>query len=772
MNTAAEIDLEGVIQGVGFRPYVHRLADRFRLAGYVCNTSSGVTLHIEADRKTIGLFLKTLQADVPPLARITDTRLRYVKPQGLSDFSIRESRAVKKQSALISPDIGTCDECLAELRDQANRRYAYPFINCTNCGPRFSIIQGLPYDRPLTSMKAFNMCMDCATEYNNIRDRRYHAQPNACFVCGPQVSLLEAGKIRAVGQEAIIQAIRHLRAGSIVAIKGLGGFHIACDAHNTGTIQRLRSLKARPSKPFAVMVADVKAGRAIANISELEGQILQSPERPIVLVRKKNNHAMGLELCPDNNYLGVMLCYTPLHHLLFSRGLSEKEPLSCLVMTSGNIADEPIEIDNDRAIKNLSGICDYFLVHNRDIFNRIDDSIVQVIDDKPVILRRSRGYAPLAFFSKSAMKPTLACGAELKNTFCLARDRCSFISPYIGDLKTYATYEFYRESIVRLEKLLGVKPAIVAHDLHPDYLSTHYALALKARKPSVTLAPVQHHHAHLASVIAEHSVSGNVIGICFDGIGYGDDAKIWGGEFFHGTLSNIKRVGHLEYVPMPGADKATQEPFRMAISYLYQAFNEGIYRLNIGFINKYQSKLSDFITVAKLRPVLTSSAGRLFDAISAILGICDIITYEAQAAIRLQMFAERSKTNAAYRFNIFEEDGMLIVSSQQALEQIVTDLKKYVSREDIARRFHNGLADAAVRMCIVIRKKTKTSAVCLSGGVFQNRLLHELITQQLRKNKFTVYYNELLPANDGAIALGQAAIANSGRRRPLAKIRE
>ncbi|MFA6384986.1 MAG: carbamoyltransferase HypF [Candidatus Omnitrophota bacterium] len=763
MKTAAAINLEGIIQGVGFRPFVHRLADRFRLSGFVLNTSAGVMIHAESDRETIGLFLKALTRELPPLARITKQRVRFIRPLGLSGFSIKISERSDKRSALVSPDIGICDECLAELKDPRNRRYAYPFINCTNCGPRFSIIQNIPYDRPLTTMKAFNMCVDCATEYTDIRDRRYHAQPNACSVCGPQAAFIKNGKTTGCGQDAVAEAIRHLRAGSIIAVKGLGGFHIACDAHNIETIRRLRTLKKRPSKPFALMVPDIKTARAIAEISEPEENLLRSPERPIVLLRKKNDHALWQELCPDNNYLGIMLCYTPLHHMLFSRAFSDGAPLACLVMSSANIADDPIEIENAQAIRNLSGICEAFLTHNRDIWNRVDDSIAQIIDGKPVALRRSRGYAPFPFFLKKKMEPTLACGAELKNTFCLAKDGRAFLSPYIGDLKTYATYQFYREAVTRLKKLFCVKPALIAHDLHPDYLSTHYALAVKAKNRTATLVGVQHHHAHCASVIAEHGLKGKVIGVCFDGVGYGSDGKIWGGEFFHGSLSNIKRYGHFEYVPMPGGDKATKEPLRMAISYLYQAFGENIYRLDIGFINKFQSKLSDFITVAKLHPVLTSSAGRLFDAISAILGICDIITYEAQAAVKLQMFAERSETKKAYHFTIREENNMLVIGSRRALEQIVSDLRGYVSREDIARGFHNGLADVTARMCAAIRKKTSTGAVCLSGGVFQNKLLLELTARRLRKAKFTVYYNEVLPANDGAIALGQTAIANAKR---------
>lgn len=761
MKPAVQIDIEGVVQGVGFRPFVHRLAERFRLNGYALNTSEGITIYAEAGRPKINAFLKALTAEVPPLARITSIRTRSVPPQGIAGFSIRESRKTPQQTALVSPDIGICADCLAEMNRDADRRYRYPFINCTNCGPRFSIIQNIPYDRPGTTMKAFNMCMDCATEYNDIRSRRYHAQPNACFVCGPQVSLVTAGKTKATGEEAITETIRHIRAGSIVAIKGIGGFHIACDARNSLTVQRLRNLKKRPSKPFAVMVADPKKAQAFAEISDTELALLTSPERPIVLLRKKARASLCQELSPDNNYLGVMLCYTPLHYLLFDRGLSDGQQLDCIVMTSGNIADEPLEIDNDRAARNLSGICDHFLVHNRQIYNRVDDSIVQVMDKRPVVLRRSRGYAPFPFFARTGMKPTLACGAELKNTFCLAKDSRFFLSQYIGDLKTYATYQFYCEAVSRMEKLFSVKPAAVVRDLHPDYLSSHYAAALKSKKKTLKVVTVQHHAAHCASVVAEHNIKEKIIGVCFDGIGYGTDGRIWGGEFFAGTLPRLGRMGHLEYVPMPGGDKATQEPFRMAISYLYQAFGEGIYRLNIGFINKHQNMLADFITLAKLKPVLTSSAGRLFDAVSAILGICDRITYEAQAAIRLQMFAERSKTAKAYRFDIFEEDGMLIVSSGRMLEQVVKDLKGYVSREDIARKFHNGLADVVVRVCAAIRTRKKTKIVCLSGGVFQNRLLLESTAGRLRKKGFLVYFNEVLPSNDGSVSLGQAAIANA-----------
>lgn len=764
METAAYIYLEGVVQGVGFRPYVHKLAVKYGIKGSVYNTPAGVEIHAESDKKNLGLFYADLIKNTPPLARITDSRIRYDKPLGPSGFYIKRSKKSANTSTFVSPDISVCDDCLREMNSPSNRRYLYPFINCTNCGPRFSIIEKVPYDRPHTTMRSFNMCLDCATEYNDINDRRYHAQPNACPVCGPQVFMYKNGKVTAEKNEAITSAIRYLRNGAIIAVKGIGGFHIACDAHNTDAIKRLRLLKKRPSKPFSIMTASTQTAREWCDISDIEEKLLSGPERPIVLLKKKTKYPQVQDISPDNNYIGIMLCYTPLHYLLFSRELSEGKTLSALIMTSGNAADDPIEIDNDSAMKNLSDICDHFLVHNRTIHNRSDDSIVQVMDGKPVVLRRSRGYSPFPFISKKQLKPTLACGAELKNTFCLANKNAFFVSQYIGDLKSYSAYQFYKEAVARQERMFSVKPAAVARDLHPDYLSSRYAEALKARNGKLKIQIVQHHHAHCAATAAEHSLTSKFIGVCFDGIGLGADGNIWGGEFFHGTAAKLRRAGRLEYIPMPGGDKATKEPFRMAISYLYRAFGENIYRLDIGFINRYQTKLADFITVSKLRPILTSSAGRLFDAVSSILGICDVITYEAQAAVRLQMFAERSRTAKEYRFGVNAEKGLLVIESGPAMEQITRDLRAYVSREEIARKFHNGFASATVEACRLIREKTGTGAVCLSGGVFQNKLLLESVVYKLRKKGFSVYFNELLPANDGAISLGQAAAINAKGR--------
>jgi hydrogenase maturation protein HypF len=765
MVSAAKIRLEGVIQGVGFRPFIFRLCRESSLTGFILNTSSGVEIHVEASREAIISFYENLEENLPPLAKVTQKEITFVKPAGYNDFSIKESLKTRERSALISPDIATCPDCLKELFDPQDRRFLYPFINCTNCGPRFSIIEGLPYDRPLTTMSSFKMCPACKTEYKDVRQRRFHAQPNACPECGPVLELvsLSGRKTRSLarGEKALRETVRLLKSGKIIAIKGIGGFHISCDADNPEAVRALRERKKRPYKPFAVMVKDIPGLSGLCEVSALEKEILCSPESPIVLLRKTADNNITRQLSPYNNYLGVMLAYAPLHHLLLSNEISAAKPLKKLVMTSANITDDPIEIDNTRAINNLGGICDYFLVHNRRIHNRADDSIVQIMDGRPVLLRRGRGYSPFPFFTDSRMKNILACGAELKNTFCLAKDNLAFLSQFIGDLKTYPSFTFYQETIGRLCGLLGIKPAMIACDLHPDYLSTKYALQYKENRPAVELVGVQHHHAHLASVICEHRIKGKIIGVCFDGIGYGTDGKIWGGEFFTGDLGGFQRRGHLEYTPMPGGDKATREPFRMGISYLYKTFGPDLSGIKIPFTAKYRKDLDRIINSAQINPLLTSSCGRLFDGVSALAGICDIITFEAEAAIRLQILAEGSRSDKSYDFSIRDQSGVFIIKPQPAIHQLVEDIKNKTDKKDIARKFHNGLAKAAAQACGIIRGKSNIETVVLSGGVFQNRLFMETCLKHLRGDKFTVYYNQLLPANDGAVSLGQAALANA-----------
>jgi len=772
MRTRARIKLEGVVQGIGFRPFCHRLSAEHRLAGFIANTSAGAEIEVEGSRSAILRFYRDLSRRLPPLARITQSSLLFIAAQGDTEFVIRESRKTGETVALVSPDIGTCDACRKELFDPKNRRYRYPFINCTDCGPRFSIITGVPYDRPLTTMREFAMCPLCRREYAAIADRRYHAQPNACPACGPRVTLLKGGKKIAERDTAMKQAARLLKNGKIIAIKGISGFHIACDARNAAAIKRLRQRKHRPSKPFAVMVADATVARSLCELSALEEQLLLSPERPIVLLRKKSSVRLGL-LSPDNHYLGVMAPYSPLHYLLLADGPS------VLVMTSANEADEPVETENTSALGKLETACDYFLVHDRAIINRCDDSIVQVIDGKAVVLRRGRGYSPFPFLLKENLRPTLACGAELKSTFCLAKGKHAFLSQYIGDLKTLASFSFYKEAARKLEKLFAVKPRLIACDLHPDYLSTRYARERTSTGPASEpgdpscarcgswkrprLIPIQHHEAHVASVIAEHAIAGAVIGVCFDGIGLGYDQTIWGGEFFCGDAAKMERVASLETALMPGGDKATQEPYRMGISYLLRAFEdeEELLKLPIPFVKKYQAQIPLMEKVMRNNPLLTSSCGRLFDAVSAILGICDIITYEAQAAVRLQRYAEHSLTHQAYGFDVLPDmTGITRICADRTIRELVADMSAGIDTDTCARKFHNGLAQVTSEVCVAIGRRTGIRQVCLSGGVFQNKLLLETLLGLLRKKKFTVFFNQLVPTNDGAVSLGQALIAN------------
>ncbi len=762
MTNRAKIRLEGIVQGVGFRPFIHRLSAEFGLNGRVKNTSFGVEIEIEGENKKLTEFYYSLRKNVPALAKITDASIKFLPPKGYKDFLIQESKKNRSQSTLISPDISICNDCVKELLAPEDRRYLYPFINCTNCGPRFSIIKDLPYGRHFTTMRKFKLCFDCKFEFENIGDRRYHAEPNACKICGPVIELWNnQGKKILQGAFAIDKAVELLKLGAIIAIKGIGGFHIACDAQNTAAIKKLRKLKKRPAKPLAIMAKNIEEIHKICEVSNLEAGILNSPERPIVLLKKKKDSGITGLLAPENNYLGVMLAFTPLHYLLFFSPHAIKQKVTKLVMTSGNIADEPLEWDNHEAISNLKNICGYFLVHNRDIYNRIDDSIVQVINNTPVIIRRGRGYAPLPFITDKNFKNILACGGELKNTFCLTKGKFAFLSQYIGDLKTYKTFEFYKEAIGRFTKLFAVKPQIIASDLHPDYFSTKYAQESALKQNSLKWIKVQHHHAHVAGVIAEHRITEEVIGICFDGAGYGLDGQIWGGEIFTGGLKKLTRKAHLKYVPLAGMDKATEEPYRMAISYLYQIYGEDIYKLKIDLMKRHKANVRNIVTSIKTAsPLLTSSAGRLFDSVSALLGICDIITYEAEAAIELQMLAEKSKTKEYYIFKIEEQDNLFIIDARNALRGIIGDIEKKISKETIARKFHNGLAKITLDTCGLLREESKINTVVLSGGVFQNKLFSESLIPSLEAARFKVYYHQLVPNNDGSISLGQAAIAN------------
>jgi len=776
METKARIIVKGIVQGVGFRPFVHRLAEEFGLKGWVKNTTAGVVIEVEGDKRKLENFYHEISTRKPPPCEIKEKNIIYQIRRGYRSFVIKESSSEARKEVLVSPDIAFCQECLRELEDNSDRRHWYLFINCTNCGPRFTIIKDLPYDRRLTTMKKFRMCATCQAEYEDISRRRYHAEPNGCPRCGPEIELIESIKYKKAsvsnwegsgrmlkGLEALKVAIRLLEKGMIVAIKGLGGFHIACDAMNSNSVERLRRRKGRLFKPFAIMVSDMAQANRHCFLSREEERLLSGWQKPIVLLKKRNGSKISPLVAPNNKFLGVMLPYTPLHYLLFHTNSSS---LSALVMTSGNLSDQPIEIDNEKAIDNLSHIADYFILHNRDIHNRCDDSIVGVVSGNPVVVRRARGYVPFPIELNYEVEPIIACGAELKSTFCLTKKNYAFLSQYIGDLKNYETLEYYEEMIRRLERLLGISPKIVAHDFHPDYLSTQYALKIGHGKSKIARIPVQHHHAHIVSCLVENKVKSKVIGVAFDGIGYGTDGNMWGGEFLIVSYRDFQRIGQLKYLPLPGGDKAAQEPWRMAVSLLVEAFGEKI--PHIDFIDRWEKQMPTILEMVRKRinSPLTSSMGRFFDGVSSLLGICDVNTYEGQAAMELESVAEdissspKNLLTQSYGYEIREERDTSIVEPSSIVKGIVEDLESRVPPSLIAYKFHNSIADIIAAVSSKIKEKIGLCKVAFSGGVFQNRLLLELALRKLTEQGFICYYHKTIPTNDEGISLGQAMIAN------------
>ena len=776
METRAKITVKGVVQGVGFRPFIHRLAEEFGLRGWVKNTTAGVVMEVEGGKRNVREFYEEITLRKPPPAQIKEKKIIYQPTRGSQSFTIKESTSHQKKEVLISPDIAFCHECLKELRDSSDRRNQYPFINCTNCGPRFTIIKNLPYDRPLTTMRKFRMCPICQKEYKDISWRRYHAEPNACPQCGPEIELIksrksgkkEIGSIRYSGYnfkglEALQATVELLKKGKIVAIKGLGGFHLACDATNGVAVERLRKRKGRPYKPFAIMVSDIETARKHCLVSQQEEELFSGWQKPIILLKKRKDSKISDLVAPNNNCLGVMLPYTPLHYLLFR---SVSSCLSALVMTSANLSDQPIEINNQEAIDNLSHIADYFLIHNRDIYNRCDDSIVEIFSREPILIRRARAYVPSPVELDSKVASILACGAELKNTFCLTKENYAFVSQYIGDLKDYKTLQYYEQMLQRFEKLFGISPKIVAHDLHPDYLSTQYALNITRRRPKIMRIPVQHHHAHIVSCLAENKVKGRVIGVAFDGIGYGPDGNIWGGEFLVADCRDFQRIAQLKYLPLPGGDKAVDEPWRMAVSLLVETFGKRI--PHIDFTDRWKKKIPIILGMIEKRinSPLTSSMGRFFDGVSSLLGICDVNTYEGQAAMELESAAQQLSSSSGnlltqnYRYEIQEEKGTFIVEPAWIVRGIVEDLQRSVPKSVIAAKFHNSIADIIKEVSLKIKERTGISRVAFSGGVFQNRLLLGLALRKLTERGFICYYQKKVPSNDGGVSLGQAIIAN------------
>ncbi|MCP2250455.1 carbamoyltransferase HypF [Lentzea aerocolonigenes] len=713
----------GVVQGVGFRPFVHRLASRLRLSGQVGNDVEGVFIEIEGTPENVAEFLAVLCRDAPPRARIDRVQVSERPARGTTGFRISTSRAGPQPSALVPADVGTCADCLRELFDPADRRYRYPFVNCAHCGPRYTIVRAVPYDRARTTMARFPMCADCRTEYTDATNRRFHAEPICCPGCGPRLVLGDS-------PDPLGEAVARLAEGQVLAVKGLGGFHLAVLAAHPAAAAVLRARKRRPDKPFAVMVADLRQAAELCEVDDAEA--LRDPRGPIVLLPRRAGAPVSEAVAPGTNELGLLLPYTPLHHLLL-RELGEP-----IVLTSGNVSDEPIA---HRHARSLGEVADAVLTHDRPIRSPADDSVVR----GGRVLRRARGFAPepVSLPVRTPL-PILACGAELKNTFCLVRDERAFLSPHLGDLSDHATFTRFARTVEHFGRLFGITPRVVAHDLHPDYRSTRYATDLVG----VDLVGVQHHHAHAASCLAENDEEGPVIAVVFDGTGYGPDGTIWGGEFLVADLAGYRRIGHLKPVPMPGGATAIRQPWRMAAAYLPEV------RLPVARRN--ESRWEPVVAMARngVNAPLTSSAGRLFDAAAALLDVRDVITYEGQAAVELEQRADPS-TSDGYRAGT---EG-LVVCGEDLLRALVADLCAGVDPGVVAARFHNGVADAIVACCTAAREETGLTSVALSGGVFQNALLLRRTVDGLRRSGFRVLTHRRVPPNDGGISLGQAAVA-------------
>ena len=761
--------VDGTVQGVGFRPFVYRLAGELQLGGWVRNDERGVELEVEGAREALRAFRERLAAEAPPMARVERVHAEPQPPRGERLFQIVSSAGEGRADALIAPDAATCSQCLAELCDPADRRYRYPFINCTNCGPRFTIVRGVPYDRPRTTMSSFEMCAACRAEYEDPRDRRFHAQPNACPVCGPRARLAgapeapPAGTERAPEGDAVAAAAGLLCEGAILAVKGLGGYHLACVASEHAAVSALRSRKHREERPFALMAADLVAARELAEVSEAEALLLQSPARPIVLLERRPDAPVSAAVAPGLRELGVMLAYTPLHHLLL--GDLAAAGVGALVMTSGNVSDEPIAYTDEDAQARLAAIADAFLLHDRPIHMRTDDSVARVLalrgrgrkrraGAQPAILRRSRGYVPGSLaLPLTAQRPLLACGAELKSTFCLARGRRAWVSHHIGDLHNWETLRSFREGIAHFEELFSLTPALVAHDLHPDYLSSSYAL----EREDVEQIAVQHHHAHLAAVLAEHGEQGPAVGAVFDGAGLGSDGTVWGGELLLGGLEDFERAGHLRAVRLPGGDMAVKEPWRMACAWLAQALEQREPRIPAtlaGLVSQERWRAVARLAQGSAAAPVTSSVGRLCDALAALCGLRTSVSYEGQAAIELEAVADPAERG---RYPFPWQDGEL--DPRPALRQALEELDSGTPVGSVSARFHCGLAAATVRACGELAEGAGVSVAVLAGGVFQNRLLLAEVHDGLCELGLRVLMPRRLPANDGAISFGQAAVA-------------
>jgi hydrogenase maturation protein HypF len=757
------ISVRGIVQGVGFRPFVYALARRHGLAGLVRNDAEGVHVEVEGDAERLNLFLRGIEEEAPPLAVVEEVFWRPLAALGERGFRIEESREGVRRRALVSPDVATCEDCLREVFDPADRRYRYPFTNCTNCGPRFTITRTVPYDRSTTTMSRFEMCPECQREYDDPADRRFHAQPNACPACGPRVRLLDrfGHELRAKPDDPIRRTARMLQGRAIVAIKGLGGYHLACDPFDERAVKTLRGRKVRQDKPFALMARDLEQVRELCRVGPEEEQLLTSPARPIVLLERRENCSVAEDVAPRQRTLGVMLAYTPLHHLLMvDAGIP-------LVMTSGNNSDEPVAYRDDEAFDQIGDIADFFIVHDRPIHMRTDDSVVRISGGVTYPIRRSRGYAPAPLaVAEDFGRHVLACGGELKNTFCVAKDRHVFLSHHIGDLENYETLTSFREGVEHFCRLFDVQPELVAYDFHPEYLSTKYARELEeAGLPAVG---VQHHHAHVASCLADNERPGEerVIGVALDGTGYGTDGAVWGGEFFEGSLEEgFSRRGHLEYAPMPGGTAAIRQPWRMALAQLVALYGEEeAVKLPLELVPRVGERNAHLVArlvERKLNTPPTSSAGRLFDAVAAMVGVpgTQRTTYEGQAAVELELAAD-GPTDRGYQFRLRPEGEGWIVEIGDIIRGVVEDLLVGRVKGTISSTFHRTMAEVVVTGCEEIREAGGVATVALSGGTFQNMLLLEQVVGLLEEKGFEVYRHRRVPTNDGGLALGQAILAD------------
>jgi hydrogenase maturation protein HypF len=749
------VKIAGVVQGVGFRPYIYGLATELGLCGQVGNGTGGVVAEIEGAGSRVEEFLRRLPLEIPPLARIESLMLEDIEVSGVVGFRIVESDALGEVSTQIPADAATCGECLREMGDAENRRYQYPFINCTHCGPRFTITKSIPYDRPQTSMGKFRMCAACQAEYEDPRDRRFHAQPNACWDCGPRLTLLDAEDAASDARDPVGAAVELLRAGEIVAVKGVGGFHLVVDATSEAAVMRLRARKHRFGKPLAVMVRDLEAVRRLCKVSDAEAALLTSTERPIVLLRALEGNGLVAEVAPGVPWLGVFLPYAPVHFLLLGG-----DGLRALVMTSANLSEEPIAIANEEAVERLGRIADAFLVHDREILQRADDSVMQVVEGAPQFVRRSRGHVPLPVALLDETPPLLAVGGHLKSVFTLAKGMHGYQSQHLGDLESVASVEFFEEALEHFGRIFQIVPEYVVHDLHPGYSST--AWAMRQTQPKIA---VQHHHAHIAGCMAEHRLRGPVIGLALDGTGYGADGCVWGGEVLIATLTGFERFAHLKYVAMPGAEAAVREPWRMAFGHLHAALGEGVFVADLLAqmkVSEGDARMLARIMEIGLNSPLTSSCGRMFDAAAALILGRDRVDYEAQAAIELEGVAEAGAVPEANRYVFrLEEDveGPLILNPAPMWKELVTDLRGGESPAKMSARFHAGVADGYVRAATAAGARNGIRETCLSGGVFHNRLLTRLVCEGLRRAGMEAYLPVKVSPGDGGLSYGQAVVA-------------